>query len=56
MQGQLFIQDFLTRGVTKTPPHQELNDAAFALVKTALIAIFAGFGAAAIANNEASPG
>ena len=25
MQGQLFTQDFLTRGVTETPPYQALT-------------------------------
>ena len=26
MQGQLFTQDFLTRGVTETPPYQALTE------------------------------
>ena len=56
MQGQLFTHDFLTRGVMKTAQYKDLNDAAFASFKTAPISIFAGFDAAAIANNEASPG
>jgi hypothetical protein len=42
MQGQLFTQDFLTRGVTETPPYQELDDTAFAAFKAALQGIFQG--------------
>jgi hypothetical protein len=29
MQGQLFTQDFLTRGVAQTPPWQAFGAAAF---------------------------
>lgn len=29
MQGQLFTQDFLTRGVTETPAHQALTEPVF---------------------------
>ena len=43
MQGQLFSQDFLTRGILETPPHNALGDAAFASFKAALQAIFATF-------------
>ena len=39
MQGQLFTQDFLTRGVTETPPHQDLTDATFAAFRDALLSI-----------------
>ena len=52
MQGQLFTQDFLTRGISETPPHQDLTDAAFAAFRDALVGIFSGFSAAST-NNEA---
>ena len=42
MQGQLFTQDFLTRGITETPPHHDLTDAAFAAFFNALQSIFKG--------------
>jgi len=42
MQGQLFTQDFLTRGVRDTPPFQALDDSAFVRFSGALQAIFAG--------------
>jgi hypothetical protein len=42
MQGQLFTQDFLMRGVLQTPPHEELNGAAFAAFKSALQSISSG--------------
>lgn len=42
MQGQLFTQDFLTRGVRDTPPFQALDDSAFARFSDALQAIFTG--------------
>lgn len=50
MHGQLFTQDFLTRGVIGTPPHQELSDPAFASFKSALQTIFAGMDAASTIN------
>ena len=50
MQGQLFTQDFLTRGVIETPPHQTLSDAAFVAFKTALQEIFVGVDAASTIN------
>lgn len=50
MQGQLFTQDFLTRGVTETPPYQELNDTAFAAFKAALHGIFTGLDTASTIN------
>ena len=52
MQGQLFTQDFLTRGVQDTPPFEALNDAAFAAFSTGLQAIYSGFSAQST-NNEA---
>jgi hypothetical protein len=50
MQGQLFTQDFLTRGVRETAPHQELGDAALAGFKAALQTIFTGMDAASTLN------
>ena len=41
MQGQLFSQDFLLRGVLDTPPWQALDDAAFAPFEGAVRALFA---------------
>ncbi len=52
MQGQLFTQDFLTRGVQDTPPFEALNDVAFAAFSAGLQAIYSGFGAQST-NNEA---
>lgn len=50
MQGQLFTQDFLTRGVTETPPHQALSDAVFAGFSSALQGIFKGLDGASTLN------
>ena len=50
MQGQLFTQDFLTRGIAETPPHQELTEAAFAAFSSALDAIFQGLDGASTIN------
>ncbi|MDP1565355.1 MAG: hypothetical protein Q8L91_03705, partial [Polaromonas sp.] len=50
MQGQLFTQDFLTRGVTETPPHQALTDAAFAAFRHSLQSIFNGLDSASTIN------
>lgn len=50
MQGQLFTQDFLTRGVTETPPHQALTDAAFAAFCNSLRSIFNGLDSASTIN------
>ena len=41
MQGQLFSQDFLLRGVLDTPPCQALDAAAFAAFDAALRSIYA---------------
>ena len=41
MQGQLFSQDFLSRGVRETPPCQALDDAALERFRSALAAHFA---------------
>lgn len=50
MQGQLFTQDFLTRGVTETPPHQALTDTAFAAFRHSLQSIFNGLDSASTIN------
>lgn len=50
MQGQLFSQDFLTRGVLETPPHQALDATAFAAFDGALRRIYAGFDASSTIN------
>ena len=52
MQGQLFTQDFLTRGVQDTPPFEALNDTAFATFSAGLQSIYSGFSAQST-NNEA---
>lgn len=52
MQGQLFTQDFLTRGITETPPWQELTEASFGAFQSSLKGIFAGFTGEST-NNEA---
>lgn len=43
MQGQLFTQDFLTRGILETPPHQALTEADFTAFRHSLQSIFAAF-------------
>jgi Eco57I restriction-modification methylase len=50
MQGQLFSQDFLTRGVLETPPHQALDERAFIAFEAALRSIYAGLDAASTLN------
>jgi hypothetical protein len=50
MQGQLFSQDFLTRGVLDTPPHQALDERAFAAFEAALHRIYTGLDAASTIN------
>ncbi len=52
MQGQLFTQDFLERGIQSTPPWQELSDEAFKRFRTAMLATLTPFNASA-AFNEA---
>ena len=42
MQGQLFTQDFLTRGVLDTPAYQAFNDVAFAAFRADLQSVFKG--------------
>ena len=41
MQGQLFTQDFLQRGICDTPPFQALDESALARFRDALNAIYA---------------
>ena len=50
MQGQLFTQDFLTRGVLDTPAHQALSDSALAAFTDALQRIFKGLDSASTIN------
>ncbi|MFZ3142165.1 Eco57I restriction-modification methylase domain-containing protein [Polaromonas sp.] len=50
MQGQLFTQDFLTRGVLETPPCQGLSEPAFAGFADALRGIFKGLDGASTIN------
>ena len=50
MQGQLFTQDFLTRGVLDTPAHQALSDSALAAFAGALRHIFSGLDSASSIN------
>ena len=50
MQGQLFTQDFLTRGVTDTPPYKDLSDAALAAFQATLVNIFRGLDASSTLN------
>jgi hypothetical protein len=50
MQGQLFTQDFLTRGVTETPPYQALSDDAFSTFKAALQGVFKGLDSVSTIN------
>ena len=50
MQGQLFTQDFLTRGVTETPPWQDLKEQQFGEFCQALRGIFSALDAASTLN------
>ncbi len=45
MQGQLFTQDFLLRGIRETPPWQMLGEAELAAFTRTLAEIFAALGA-----------
>ena len=53
MQGQLFTQDFLLRGILDTPPCQALTEAAFDAFRGALASIYAPFSTHSVIN-EAS--
>ena len=50
MQGQLFTQDFLLRGVQSTPPYQDFSDTTFAVFQTTLRGIFSGLDATSTIN------
>ena len=50
MQGQLFTQDFLTRGVFDTPPCQSLDGAVFTAFSNALHGLFKGLSGASTIN------
>ena len=50
MQGQLFTQDFLIRGVLDTPAHQALTDSALTALADALQRIFKGLDSASTIN------
>ncbi|HSV70876.1 MAG TPA: hypothetical protein VLI72_12255 [Methylibium sp.] len=50
MQGQLFTQDFLHRGIRDTPPWQELDDAALQAFTAALRTVFDGLGGGSTLN------
>jgi hypothetical protein len=50
MQGQLFTQDFLMRGVQGTPPYQDLHDTAFVAFQSTLQGIFTGLDATSTIN------
>ncbi|MCW5639081.1 MAG: Eco57I restriction-modification methylase domain-containing protein [Rubrivivax sp.] len=50
MQGQLFTQDFLLRGIDTTPPWQALDEAALDRFAAALQALFAGLHAGSAIN------
>ena len=50
MQGQLFSQDFLLRGIQETPPWQVLADAQFDAFESTLRSIFVGLDASSTLN------
>jgi hypothetical protein len=50
MQGQLFTQDFLLRGVKDTPPYQDLHGTAFVAFQSTLQGIFSGLDATSTIN------
>ena len=50
MQGQLFTQDFLHRGIRDTPPWQALDDAALGRFTAALSALYLPFSAESALN------
>ncbi len=50
MQGQLFSQDFLARGILETPAWQRLDAAAFGAFQSSLQAIYQGLDAASTIN------
>ena len=50
MQGQLFTQDFLTRGVLDTPAYQAFSDTAFAAFRADLQGVFKGLDGSSTIN------
>ncbi|MFZ4624441.1 MAG: hypothetical protein ACOYNF_09420 [Rhodoferax sp.] len=48
MQGQLFTQDFLTRGVLETPPWQLPDAAGYINFESTLRSIYQGLSAMAL--------
>ncbi|MDR1350340.1 MAG: hypothetical protein LBJ59_06105, partial [Zoogloeaceae bacterium] len=50
MQGQLFSQDFLLRGIRETPPFEALTNTDFAAFHSALQSIFQGLASDAALN------
>ena len=50
MQGQLFTQDFLHRGIRDTPPWLALDDAALDAFSAALHALYAPYSSASVLN------
>ncbi len=50
MQGQLFTQDFLHRGIRDTPPWQALDASALAAFESALRALFAPYSTSSTLN------
>lgn len=50
MQGQLFTQDFLSRGILDTPPYQAIVSGGFENFRAALAGIYAGYGAGSTLN------
>lgn len=50
MQGQLFTQDFLTRGILETPPYLATQEAEFAAFEATLRGIYDGLSASTVIN------
>ncbi len=50
MQGQLFTQDFLNRGIRETPPYESLTDETLAAFHAALVKIHEGLNAESTIN------
>ncbi len=50
MQGQLFTQDFLSRGICGTPPYEGLEDQQLEAFRKALVSIHDGLGAESAIN------
>ena len=50
MQGQLFTQDLLNRGIRETPPYESLTDETLAAFRAALVKIHEGLNAESTIN------